>query len=81
MADFFTSIAESLNGLTGLQMSIHGYVALLLTLIGVMGLCIGYIYLLRLSHSSGHDDAVHEYRDPRSQNDDDDGKNSRGGSS
>ena len=69
MSDFFAPLTDWLNGMTGLGVSIHGYIAILLTLIGVFGLYGGLFYLIRLSHRSGHDDAVRDYRDPRADTD------------
>lgn len=65
MTEFFAPLTNWLNELTGYDVSIHGYISILLTLIGVFGLYVGLLYLLRLSHRSGHDESVHEYRDPR----------------
>lgn len=79
MSEFFASIAGHLNELTGLQFSIHGYISILLTLVGVVGLYIGLLYLLRLSHRTGHDDAVQDYRDPRYHDPDDGDDAPRGG--
>ena len=59
------AIADWLNGLTGVEMSIHGWISILLTLIGVFGIWLGLFWLLQKSHKSGHDDTVDEYRDPR----------------
>ena len=41
-----------------------GYISIFLALVGVFGLYIGLLYLIRLSHSSGVDDAVRDYRHP-----------------
>ncbi|WP_421881991.1 hypothetical protein [Pacificispira sp.] len=65
MTEFFAPLTNWLNGITGLDISIHGYIAILLTLIGVFALYLGLLYLLRLSHRSGHDEIVYDYRDPR----------------
>ncbi|MEC9266859.1 MAG: hypothetical protein VX464_12435 [Pseudomonadota bacterium] len=65
MTEFFAPLTSWLNGFTGLDISIHGYIAILLTLIGVFALYLGLLYLLRLSHRSGHDEIVYDYRDPR----------------
>ncbi|MBO6835345.1 MAG: hypothetical protein RLW87_15945 [Alphaproteobacteria bacterium] len=65
MTEFFAPLTSWLNGITGLDISIHGYIAILLTLIGVFALYLGLLYLLRLSHRSGHDEIVYDYRDPR----------------
>lgn len=62
---FLDDIAAALNGLTGFQFSIHGWFAALLALIGVFALYIALLWLVRKSHSSGHDQAVGDYRDPR----------------
>lgn len=70
MTEFFAPVSDWLNGLTGLGMTIHGYIAIVLTLIGVFGLYIGLLYVMRLSHRSGHDAEVRDYRDPRRDDDD-----------
>lgn len=72
MNEFFAPLTEWLNGMTGFSFSIHGYIAMLLTLIGVTALYGVLLYLMRLSHTSGADDDVYEYRDPRNQSSDDD---------
>ena len=64
MSEFFAPFTAWLNDLTGLGISIHGYISIFLALIGVFGLYIGLLYLIRLSHSSGRDDAVYDYRHP-----------------
>lgn len=71
MTEFFAPLTDWLNGMTGIGISIHGYISILLILFGVFGLSIGLFYLLRLSHRSGHDDVVWDYRDPRRENLDD----------
>jgi hypothetical protein len=65
MDEIFAPLTDWLNGITGLGVSIHGYIAILLTLVGVLGLYVGLLYLMRLSHRTGRDDAVRDYRDPR----------------
>lgn len=65
MADFVAAAEAWLNGITGYDMSIHGYLAILATLIGVFGLYIALLLLVRKSRQSGHDEAVYSYRDPR----------------
>lgn len=65
MNAFFAPLTDWLNGITGLDISIHGYIAIVLTLIGVLAMYVGLLYLLRLSHRNGHDDAAHDIRDPR----------------
>jgi hypothetical protein len=69
MTEFFSPVSDWLNGLTGLGMTIHGYIAILLTLLGVFGLYVALLYVMRLSHRSGHDAAVRDYRDPRQDDD------------
>lgn len=64
------SLTAWLNGLTGLNFSIHGWVSVALALIGVFALYIGLLWLMRRSHESGHDQAVEDYRDPRRGEDD-----------
>lgn len=59
------SVTAWLNGLTGIAMSIHGWIAVVLTVVGVLALWWALFWLVQKSHSSGHDDAVRDYRDPR----------------
>ena len=65
MNEFFATVSGWLNDLFGYNLSIHGYIAIVLALVGVFGLYIGLMILIRKSHTSGHDDAVQDYRDPR----------------
>lgn len=65
MNDFFAPLTDWLNGLTGLEFSIHGYIAILLTLIGVFGLYAVLMLLMHRSRASEHDQVVYDYRDPR----------------
>ena len=65
MNEFFAPVSGWLNDLLGYNLSIHGYIAIVLALIGVFGLYIGLMILISKSHTSGHDDAVQDYRDPR----------------
>ncbi len=65
MTEFFAPVTDWLNALFGYQLSIHGYISILLAMIGVFGLYAGLLYLVRLSHRSGHDASVQDYRDPR----------------
>ncbi|MDW3204909.1 MAG: hypothetical protein R8L07_05145 [Alphaproteobacteria bacterium] len=65
MNDFFAPLTNWLNGLTGLEFSIHGYIAILLTLIGVFGLYAALMLLMHRSRASEHDQVVYDYRDPR----------------
>lgn len=64
------AFADWLNGLTGFSFSIHGWASVALALVGVFGLYIGLLALMRRSHRSGADDAVRDYRDPRREDDD-----------
>ncbi|MEQ8602482.1 MAG: hypothetical protein RIB45_04120 [Marivibrio sp.] len=63
--DIFNAFADWLNALTGFNFSIHGWISVLLILLGVFGLYLGLLALIRRSHRSGHDQAVDDYRDPR----------------
>jgi hypothetical protein len=64
----FDPFVAWLNGLSGLNFSIHGWLSVLIALIGVFGLYIGLLWLMRRSHKSGHDQMVDDYRDPRRKN-------------
>ena len=65
--DFLDNFAAWLNGLSGFNFSIHGWASVLLILLGVLGLYLALMILVRRSHKSGHDKAVDDYRDPRRQ--------------
>lgn len=69
--ELLNAFADWLNGLTGFNFSIHGWISVLLILLGVFGLYIGLLMLVRRSHRSGHDQAVDDYRDPRREGRDD----------
>ena len=71
MNDLFLPVSDWLNGITGLGFTMHGYIALVLGVIGVTALYAVLLYLMRLSHQSGVDDDAYEYRDPRFDKSDD----------
>lgn len=59
------AIVETLGRWTGLEMSIHGWIALALGAIFVTAFQVGYMWLAVRSNRSGHDASVKDYEDPR----------------
>lgn len=70
---FLDRVVAWLNATAGVQFSGHGWIAAGLAVVGVLGIYIGLLYLMRLSHRTGHDDEVAPLRDtsPDSQTDGD----------
>lgn len=63
--NFLDSLAVWLNELSGLNFSIHGWIAVLLALIFSLGLYAALMVLMHRSHRSGHDQEVDDFQDPR----------------
>lgn len=59
------AIVETLTRWTGLEMSIHGWIALSLGALFVTAFQLGYMWLAVRSNRTGHDALVKDYRDTR----------------
>lgn len=58
--DFLDHIVSWLNGATGVDFSIHGWIAFILGAIGVLVLNVGLMWLVIRSNRRGHDEAADE---------------------
>ena len=67
----FDPIVHWLNELAGMNFSIHGWVAILLTIIGVCAFSFGLMYLTHRSHTSGHDKQVDDFNSQQNPDRDD----------